>query len=315
MRILALSDRAALEPQSGQVRYANCFPEVEVNLRHGMTLHQIERALVGKDYDGVFLSSAIFDLPTRSSECPTLWDVLHYQKKDYIGSRADDFMLLQDKALSSWRSGMELPGQIITRFLWEHRKDEALKRMRNLGTPLTLESNLTSAPITGLTVHSEAEAVRAADSLFRRTTQLTEILVRRYPNRFERYTVFVFGNGDSLACWPVVSTTYAAVQGNTPELAEQLAHCARTAAQKFSVRDYCQIDFLVDTSRHIYFTAVDPAPNLTRLSTSARAKAFPFRSEQVLTLLLLIFAQRTGHWVPDCLFYAFPRTLLGELGF
>lgn len=315
MRILALSDRATLGPQSRQVRYANCFSGIEVNLCHGMTLCQIERALVRKDYDGVFLPSAFFALPVWSSECPTLWDVLHYQKQDYIGCRADDFMLLQDKALSSWRSGMDLPSQIIPRFLWEHKKDEALKRMRSLGVPLTLESNLTSAPIIGVTVHSEADAIRAADLLFRRNPQLTEILVRRYPNRFKRYTVFVFGNGDSLACWPVVSTTYAAVRENTPELAELLAHCAGTVAQKFSVRDYCQIDFLVDASGHIYFTAVDAALNLTRLSACAHRHVLPFHSEQVLTLLLLIFAQRTGHWMSDCLFYAFPSTLLRQLGF
>lgn len=315
MKILALFECDGLGALNGQVCYANHFSGIEVNLCPDMSLHRVERALISKSYDGVFLSSALSSLPLWASECATLWDVLHYQGQDHIGSCADDFMLLQDKALSSWRSGMGLPSQIITRFLWEHRRDEAIKLMRNLGFPFTLESNLTSAPINGITVRSEAEAVGAADLLFEHNLQLKEILIRRYPGHFEQYTVFVFGNGNSLACWPVISASYAAVQKDTPKLAEQLAHCARTLARTFSVRDYCQLDFLVDASQRIYLTAVDAAPSLARISAYARTNVLPFRQEQTLTLLLLIFALRTKCYVSDCLFYAFSDTLLWQLGF
>jgi len=280
-----------------------------------MSLHQIERALIGSDYDGVFFPSALSGLPVWFSECCTLWDVLHYHDQDYIGSRVDDLLLLQDKALSNWRSGMGLPNQIITRFLWEYRRNEALNLIQNFSFPLMLESNLTSTLINGIAVPSKAEAAGAADLLFSRSPQLTEILVRQYPEHFERYTVFVFGNGDSLACWPVTPGSYAAVQEDAPELAELLAHCAGIVARAFSVRDYCQLDFLVDASRHIYFTAVDAVPSLTRLSAYARTNALPIRPEQVLALLLLIFTQRTGCCAPDCMLYAFPRTLLEQLGF
>lgn len=328
MRILALSDCAGLESQSEQVRYANCFSEIEVNLWCDMSPRQVEQTLIEKNYDGVFLSSALSNLPIWTSSGSTLWDVLHYQRQDYIGSYADDLMLFRDKALSDLRSSMGLPSQIITRSFWYYRRGEAQKLMKGLAFPFTLESNLISAPVNEITVYSEIDAVRAVDLLFQHNNKLTEILIRKYPNHGRKYTVFVFGNGDSLACWPIITAPYALKQRVLPtaypmgcptvddaELAGRLAHCAGTLARVFSVRDYCQLDFLVDTSQSIYFTGINAAPCLTKISTYACTGALPFQPEQVFTLLLLIFFQRTGKLVPDSLLHAFPRSLLEQLGF
>lgn len=328
MRILALSDSAGLESQRGQVRYANCFSGIDVNLCCDMSLCQVERALICKNYDGVFLSSALSGLSVWTSSGSTLWDVLHYQRQDYIGSCADDLMLFRDKALSDLCSGIGLPGQIITRSFWSCRRGEAQKLMRDLTFPFTLESNLISAPISGITVYSEADAVRAVDLLFQHNTKLKEILMRKYPGHGRKYTVFVFGNNDSLACFPIITAPYALKQRTLPtaylsecpivddaELAGQLAHCARRLARIFSVRDYCQFDFLVDTSQGIYFTGINAAPCLTKISMYACTDALPFRPEQVFALLLLIFSQRTGRMVSDSLLYAFPKMLLEQLGF
>lgn len=328
MRILALSDRAGLEFQSGQVHYANCLSGIEVNLCCDISLRQVEQALISENYDGVFLSSTLSDRQVWTSGGPTFWDVLHYQGQDYIGSCADDLMLFRDKALSDLRAGIGLPSRIITRSFWNRRRSEALELMRNLTFPFTLESNLTSVPINGATVYSEADAVREADLLFQRNTELTEILVRKHPVHGRKYTVFVFGNGDSLVCCPIIIDPYASKQRTFPTaypmgcpivndagLAGRLTHCAGTLAQVFSVRDYCQLDFLVDTYQNIYFTGIDAVPCLNKISAYICTGAIPFRSEQVLTLLLLIFFQRTGRPVSDSLLHEFPKSLLEQLGF
>lgn len=321
MRILALSDYMELDSAIEQVHYANSFPGVEVKLRCNMSPYQVEQTLICENYDGIFLSEALSSLSVCSSVHATMWDVLQYQGQDYIGCRADDLMLLYDKALSDWRSGMGVPSQIISRSLWKYRRGEALKKICDLGFPCTLESNSVPAPVNGITVHSESEVVGAMNWLFGVNSRLTEILARRYPRHCEPYTVFVFGNGDFWACWPEISAPYASAYQmrsaaiGVPKLFERLAHCAGTLAHTFSVRDYCKFDFLVDASQRIYFIGIDTAPSLAKIGACAYINALPFCPEQVLALLLLIFAQRTGNCAFDGLSHVFPKILLNQLGF
>lgn len=325
MRILALADRTELGAQSRQVHNINPFGGMEVDLCCDMSPHQVEQVLTSKDYDGVFPSASTCALPIWSSDCSTLWDVLRYHGQDYIGSCADDLMLFRDKALSDWRSGMGLPSLIITRPFWNRKKEETLKRLEGLTFPVVLESNLTSAPVSRLSVHSETEAIGAVDLLFRHHSNLAEILTRKYPDSYEQYAVFVFGNGNSLVCWST-SVLYAAGQrtflsaypmesaGNFG-LTERLEDCARTLAHVFPVRDYCQFNFIVDASQRIYFTSINATPSLNKISGCTCAGALRFHPEQLFALLLLIFFQRTGRRVPDSLFHPFPQAFLNQLGF
>lgn len=317
MRILALADRTELGSQSGQVHNINPFWGMEVDLCCDMSSHQVEQMLTSKDYDSVFPSVSTCASPICSSDCSTLWDVLRYHGQDYIGSCADDLMLFRDKALSEWRSGMGLPSLIITRPFWNRKKDEALKRLGGLTFPVVLESNLTSAPLSRLSVQSEAEAIGAVDLLFRHHSNLTEILTRKYPDSYEQYAVFVLGNGNSLVCWST-AVLYAAGQRTSLSaypmesagsfgLTERLEDCARTLAHIFSVRDYCQFDFIVDASQRIYFTGINATPSLSKISECTCAGALRFHPEQLFALLLLVFFRGRDAVCPTPCFIRFPK--------
>ncbi len=325
MRILALSDSKELDAQMGLASDGIMFPGVKIDFSCDMSPLRMERALIAKHYDGVFLSAAVSNQPVWRSAGATLWDVLSYQEQNHIGSRVADLMLLRDKALSDWRSGLGLPGRVIPRSMWEQKRDKMLKRINSLTFPIVLEGNLACAPVDRIAVYSEDETAQSVDLLFSQNPGLTELLARKYPSYYKRYTVLVLGNGDSLVCWPTAtipqvgkewtsSAVYHVGAISDPQLAERLTQCARKLAHIFSSRDYCKFDFLVDLAQRIYFSGVDAAPSLAKIRACACANALPLHTEQVFALLLLIFSRRTGLRPPDSLLGLFSKSLFAQLG-
>lgn len=346
MRILVLTSSLLAptynEKMLSQVNYINNFPDMYAELCNDLPLYDIERKIIEEKFDCVF-PAVVFDCTqtdvTQFSFNTALYQVLLYHKQEYIGSDIYVQMLLNDKALTGYRSGMGLPGKIITRVLWENRRSTAVETMSSVEWPVIVKPNTLSASM-GITKESIAYSMRDAaviiDKQFQSFPTITEVLLEQYLESAKEYTVSVTGNGS----WTIVCPTalesvtgayeiysfdnkrmaiserpikYSAVAD--PQLEERLKESAKELAVKFHLRDYCRFDFLVDNRQKIFLIDANTIPSLGMNYMHSYTSTSVLKIEQILGLLLAVFSKRTGSPLPQQFLQSLPRMLLKQLGF
>lgn len=325
-----------------QVDYINGFSDMHAELCNDLPLYEVERKIIKDRYDCVF-PAVVFDYAQVDEAQFTfntaLYRVLLYHKQEYIGSDLYVQMLLNDKALTGHRSGMGLPGKIVTRTLWENHKAMAIETLKAIEWPIIVKPNTLSASM-GITkksiAYSAEEASAVIDAQFQAFPTLTEVLLERYLQNAREYTVSVTGNGIwRIACPTALETadgTYEIysfenkrmainerpIKYNTvnePELAQQLIESAKELAEKFHLRDYCRFDFLVNEHGNIFLIDANTIPALGMNYMHAYSSSGVLEIEQILGLLLAVFSKRTGSPLPQQFLRALPHTLLAQLGF
>lgn len=346
MRVLVLTSSLLAptynEKMLSQVNYINNFPDMYAELCNDLPLYDIERKIIEEKFDCVF-PAVVFDCTqtdvTQFSFNTALYQVLLYHKQEYIGSDIYVQMLLNDKALTGYRSGMGLPGKIITRVLWENRRSTAVETMSSVEWPVIVKPNTLSASM-GITKESIAYSMRDAtviiDKQFQSFPTITEVLLEQYLESAKEYTVSVTGN-DS---WTIVCpTALESVNGTyeiysfdnkrmaiserpikystvaDPQLEERLKKSAKELAGKFHLRDYCRFDFLVDNRQKIFLIDANTIPSLGMNYMHSYTSNSVLKIEQILGLLLAVFSKRTGSPLPQQFLQSLPQMLLKQLGF
>ena len=345
MRILVLtSSRLAPtynEKIINQVKYINRFSNMYVELYNDLPLYEVERKIIEEKFDCVF-PYAVFDCAqtdiTQFSFNTALYQVLLYHKQAYIGSDVYVQMLLNDKALTGFRSGMGLPGKIITRVLWNNRRTVAMELISTLEWPIIVKPNTLSASM-GITkesiVYSKEQAAAVIEKQFQSFPPLTEVLLEAYLENAKEYTVSITGNGDHvIACPTALESLTGAyeiysydskrsainerpIRYNTvtdPQLAERLTEHGKMLAKKFHLRDYCRFDFLVDEQQNIFLIDANTIPALGMNYMHPYTSIGTLKIEQLLSLLVAAFSKRTNLALPQAFLESLPQELLDLLG-
>lgn len=325
-----------------QVDYINEFPNMHAELCNDLPLYEVERKIIKDKFDCVF-PAVVFNCAqadeTQFSFNTALYQILLYHKQEYIGSDLYVQMLLNDKALTGHRSGMGLPGKIITRVLWENRKTTAIDTLGTIEWPVIVKPNTLSASM-GITkesiAYSAEEAIVIIETQFKSFSTLTEVLLEQYLPNAREYTVSVTGNGSwSIACPTAlepVSGVYEIYSFENKRMAinerpikystvadlhllERLTENAKELARKFCLRDYCRFDFLVDEQQNIFLIDANTIPALGMNYMHAYTSTGVLKIEQILGLLLAVFSKRTGVPLPKQFLQSLPHALLTQLGF
>ncbi len=346
MKVLALTSSGPAPTHDPkflrQIDYINQFPGMSVELGRDWPLHEIERKIIAEKYDCVF-PAVVFDFqPGQEDRCQFnagLYDVLLYHHQDYIGSDVFSQMLLNDKALASYRSGIGLPGIVMTRSLWENHPDLAFKQLEGIDWPVIVKPNTLSASL-GITkesiVYSPEETAAVIKHDFLRFPALSEVLLEKYLSEGHEYTVSVTGNGEYVICCPTAldsklgkyeifsfenknaapserSVAYNIVED--PSVAEQLKRQAKELAELFALRDYCRFDFLMDRDQNLYLIDGNTIPALGRNYMYQYTSSGILAPNQIFALILAAYAKRSGSALPVQLLDSLPRSLLEQLGF
>lgn len=325
-----------------QVNYINKFEHMSAELYNDLPLYEIEEKIVTQSYDCVF-PSMVFDY-THEDQFPfsfntALYNILLYHNQEYIGSDVYTQMLLNDKALSGNRSGMGLPSLIITRVLWENKRDAAVHLItsRNMDWPVIVKPNTLSASL-GITsdsiVFEPKDIEKVIDSQFKQFPGLSEVLLEKYLESAREYTVSVTGNGvNVITCatamipksggYQIYSfesknlpansrpLTYGTVEDEN--LKKKLEDCARKLASKFELRDYSRFDFLVTDNKEIYLIDANTIPSLGKNFMHEYTSDGTIRIEQLLSLLLFVVSKRAPIYLPQAFVDALPHQLLCQL--
>lgn len=325
-----------------QVEYINNFENMKAELYKDLPLQEIEEKILSHTYDCVF-PYVVFDY-THEEQYPfafntALYQILLYHNQEYIGSDIYTQMLLNDKALTSQRSGMGLPNLIITRTLWDNKKHIAYDMLLNdnIEWPMIIKPNTLSASL-GITPESIAfspeEAERIIEKQFNQFRGLSEILIEKYLQDAREYTVSITGNNSNVIASATAMvpkdgnyTMYSFESKNLPlekrpliyqcvddsELKIKLENCAKKLAKKFQLRDYCRFDFLV-CNDNIFLIDANTIPSLGWNYMYEYVSKKIIHLEQLLSLLLYVFSQRTQKQLPQTFVNALPDKLRIQLG-
>jgi len=346
MRILVLTSSLLAptynEKMLSQVKYINRFSNMYAELCNDLPLYEVERKIVEEAFDCVF-PSVVFDCrqgdTTQFYFNTALYQILLYHRQEYIGSDVYVQMLLNDKALTGFRSKMGLPGKIITRVLWENRRTTAMEVINTVEWPVIVKPNTLSASmgITKQSIACSAEDVATTiEKQFQAFPTLTEVLLEQYLQNAKEYTVSVTGNGSQVIACPTALESltgayeiysydnkrtaigdrpirYSTV--TDPQLADRLVDSAKKLAKEFHLRDYCRFDFLVDQQEKIFLIDANTIPALGMNYMYRYTSTGVLRIEQLLGLLMAVFSKRTGRALPQDFLQALPQTLLQQLGF
>ncbi len=345
MRILVLaSSRYAPtynEKLLSQVAYINKFENMEAEIYNDMPLHEIEEKLLSHKYDVVF-PAVVFDYTYEDTfpyafNC-ALYNLLLYHNQEYIGSDVYSQLLLNDKALTNHRSGMGLPYFILTRALWENKRQLAIQSLQSadMEWPVIVKPNTLSASM-GITPESVAYSMEQIEFIinkqFKQFKGLSELLIEKYLQDAREYTVSVTGNGEkSIACATAVISknehyqmySYSAKNMSPdsrpiyygevldPSLKQTLLLKSKQLADIFKLRDYCRFDFLV-RGDEIYLIDGNTIPSLGYNYMFEYTDTGVLRLEQLLAILIFVFSRRVHAALPQAFVDALPGQILSNL--
>lgn len=323
-----------------QVNYINSFKNMHAELCNDLPLYKIEEKIIENKYDCVF-PAVVFEKKERNNDfCfnTSIYNVLLYHKQDYIGSDVFTQMLLNDKALTSLRSGIGLPSVIVTKALWNNSRNIACNYLNNIEYPVIIKPNTLSASM-GITkdsiVYNKEAAIRLIDKQFKEFPVLTEVLLEKYLENAKEYTVSVTGNGDDIIVCPTMlesktndfeiysyddkrtpsnnrSISYKIVSNESHN--EKLINTTIEIFKKFNLRDYCRFDYLVDRNGNIYLIDANTIPALGLNYLYPYYYNGNLKIEQILSVILLAFAKRKGIELPKEFIDSIPNALVKGLG-
>lgn len=325
-----------------QVDYINSFAGINAELENDLPLYEAECKIMEGSFDCVF-PAVVFEYAPEKTQRFTfntaLYKMLLYHRQEFIGSDIFTQLLLNDKALTSYRSGMGLPCRIITRALWENRPNSAMALIEKSPWPVLVKPNTLSASL-GISrdaiAYDKEDAAKIIERQFKNFPSLSELLLEHYLEEAKEYTVSVTGTDPWVITAPTALKSlnegyeiysfdnkrmaiqdrpvqYATV--SDLDLADRLSSSAKKLAQTFGLRDYCRFDFLADPKGQIFLIDANTIPALGRNYLFPYVAEGVIAIEQLLALLLAAFSKRTGIPLPNQFLQSLPVPLLTQLGF
>lgn len=323
-----------------QVNYINSFKDMYAELYNDLPLYKIEEKIIENQYDCVFPAVVFEKKESNNDFCfnTSIYNVLLYHKQDYIGSDVFTQMLLNDKALTSWRSEIGLPSIILTKALWNNSRKVACDTLNNIEYPVIVKPNTLSASM-GITkdsiVYNKEAAIKLIDKQFKDFPVLTELLLEKYLEDAKEYTVSVTGNGDDIIVCPTMLESktknfeiYSYNDKRTPsnnrlisyktisneKRNKKLVNTTIEIFKKFNLRDYCRFDYLIDKNDNIYLIDANTIPALGLNYLFQYYYNGDLKIEQILSVIILAFAKRKGIELPKEFIDSIPNVLVKGLG-
>lgn len=326
-----------------QVNYINKFQGMNAELFNDLPLHIIEEKIISKKYDCVF-PAVVFDKHINGKDYSfntALYNLLLYHNQDYIGSDVMVQLLMNDKALTSYRSGIGLPGSIITKRLWDNSKETALNTIKEIDYPVIVKPNTLSASM-GITSDSIAytneQISNIVENQFSEYHVLSELWLEKYLDCAQEYTVSVTGNNSNLLVCPTMllsknknkkfeiysynnkrltsdkrSIDYQVVKDR--QTYSKLVNISIELFKKFNLRDYCRFDYLMDDNNNLFLIDANTIPALGLNYLYEYYNNGEIRIEQILALLIIVFAKRKNLLLPEEFLADMPQKLVKILGF
>lgn len=323
-----------------QVNYINSFDDMYAELCNDIPTYQVEEKIIKGNYDCVF-PAVVFEKndEINYSFNTNLYNVLLYHNQEYIGSDVYTQLLLNDKALTSHRSGIGLPNAIITKSLWNNSKKTAISILDDICYPLIVKPNTLSASM-GITkdsiVFCKEDAIKIINKQFNDFPVLTELLLEKYLENAKEYTVSVTGNGNNIMVCPTMLESkknrfeiysyddkrtavndriisYKTVSNKTHY--NNLVNTTIELFKVFKPRDYCRFDYLMDENDNIFLIDANTIPSLGLNYLFEYYNNGDLKIEQILSVILIAFAKRTNIKLPNDFINSIPNHILNDLGF
>lgn len=323
-----------------QLQYLNHFKGIHIDILKDGSLLEIEKQILSKKYQCMF-PTTVFEYSEDGTRIlgfnQTLFKILEYYNQPYIGSTIYTHLLLNDKALSSSRSGLGLDSRIIVKNMWEQERNLYGDYLNTINYPVIVKPNTLAASL-GITENSIAynsESVSGlVDQLFHDFDCLTEVLIEKFLLDSKEYTVSVTGNPDKylVNITALNSTTlnreifsyknkekaskertfYYSVENND-KIYSIIKDEAIRLTKLFNIRDFTRFDFLLDANQKIYLIDANSIPFMGHNYLYEYTSRGILTDEQLFGLLLMAFQHRTGSQLPCEMLAAYPELIRSML--
>jgi len=319
-----------------QVEYIRKFSNIKVNILIDASLYEIEKILSNSEYDLIY-PTTVFNYSTDGENIVSfnsyLYKLFDYYKQAYIGSPLFTHLLLNDKALTNYRSEMGLPNQVITRDAWNCAKYVIVTRVSTMELPVIIKPNTLAASL-GITEKSIAwkkenfESI--ISSLFQEFPNLSEVLAEKYLENSVEYTVSVTGNNghflvnvSKLKAKTAIHPLHSNISKNTiPEkrmfeydnendrlLLYTLQSVSERLFTGFGLRDLGRFDFLCSDEGNLYLIDANTLPSLSNNYLFEFIQNQTLQLEQLLGLIVLVACKRIGFELDRLLLDTYPLTV------
>lgn len=323
-----------------QVDYINRFSDIDVDILKDASLLKIEETLCGSKYD-LFYPTTVFSYTEDGTSIKSfnsyLYKLLDYYHQDYIGSPIFTQLMLNDKGLTNFHSGIALPNHIITRRTWEYSQDTVLERLRKISLPVIIKPNTLAASL-GITEKSiiteESQLRNVINSIFYEFPYLTEILVEKYLTHATEYTVSITGNSGRYLFnvskleskidkhpifsyigkkMPLEERPFYYVQEQDRTLLYQLQRVTERLFEEFRLRDLGRFDYLYTSKGELYLIDANTLPSLSTNYLFEYINNGILQLEQLFGLLILVASQRLGLELNQKLLNSYPIEIVRAL--
>ena len=183
-----------------QVKYFNSFANRKADILVDASLLEIQNILNKSTYDLIY-PTTVFEYNNEGTSITSfnsyLYKLLDYYKQKYIGSSLFSHLLLNDKALTNFKSGVGLPNKVITRHAWQNNKEMILEQLESFQLPAIIKPNTLAASLgidESSIVRDSKEFAHIIDNCLKKFDCLSEVLVEYYLENCIEYTVSVTGN-------------------------------------------------------------------------------------------------------------------------
>lgn len=340
MKLLVLTTRKFAPTYNtkllSQIEYIQKFSNIKVDVLIDAPLYEIEKIFSNSEYDLIY-PTTVFTYTADGESIVSfnsyLYKLLDYYRQAYIGSPLFTHLLLNDKALTNYRSEMGLPNQIITRGAWDRSKDIVLARLSTMELPVIIKPNTLAASL-GITeksiVWKKEDFEPVITSLFQEFSNLTEVLSEKYLERSIEYTVSVTGNDkhflvnvSKLKAKTAIHPLHSNISKNAlPEKRafeydnendRLLQYTLQSISEKlfieFGLKDLGRFDFLYSDEGNLYLIDANTLPSLSNNYLFEFIQNHTLHLEQLLGLVVLVACKRIGLELDKKLLNTYPLSV------
>ena len=323
-----------------QVKYFNSFANRKADILVDASLLEIENILNKSTYDLIY-PTTVFEYNNEGTSITSfnsyLYKLLDYYKQEYIGSSLFSHLLLNDNALTNFKSGVGLPNKVITRHAWQNNKEMILEQLESFQLPAIIKPNTLAASLgidESSIVRDRKDFAQIIDNCLKKFDCLSEVLVEYYLENCIEYTVSVTGNSGrylfnvskllpKTKIHPIHSFqsknmlaeqrefTYTIEENNIIQY--KLQRLSEKMFEKMNLRDIARFDYLQTSNGDFYLIDANSLPSLSNNYIFEYTRTGKIRLEQLLMLISLVAEKRIGMNIPFELFNEYPVEVVRAL--
>ena len=334
--ILTSSIEGDVNTLKGQIEYLNEF-QVSVTLCVDPTEMELLKVIKEHRFDCAYIHIKRRTFAVGENQFDPA-KIFEQKGIPLLGNSYITQMLITDKYTTGKKSGIGLPNHLISRTELEQNcfDWEAIRDFPIIVKPNTLHASM------GITdesvVNNHTQLKRVVEQLFNDFPFLSEVLIEKFVNDGQEYTVAVLGNGGSLA-FSVTKLQYKTgvttkincktqkerslhdrsfdfcVEHDT-KIRQRLEYHAKTLFHHFKMKDIARFDFILDKTYYLLEANTSPIPG-NSFSWEWQEK-YGVKKEQVIALFLCAFhfgqiASGKASRLPKSLIETLPQEIVSQI--